>query len=179
MRKRERMTRAALLLSVMALSACGYHIVGGTGHNIPSTVQSIAVPTFRNETSGFKVEQTLTAAIVRELMTRTRYQIVASDSANETDVVLNGAITGFSSNPSVYDPRSNRATTAQINVRMKVSLVERKTGKILYENADLVYRERYEISGQASHYFDESTAGTERLSRSLASTVVAGILSGF
>ena len=161
------------------LTACGYHVVGTTGHNIPTTVQSVAVPTFRNETSGFKLEQTLTAAVTRELMTRTRYNVVASDSDTGADAVLRGAITGFSANPTVYDPVTNRATTAQINVRMKVTLVERKTGKVLYESADLVYREHYEISGQASRYFDESTAGMERLSRTLASAVVSGILSGF
>ncbi len=171
------MKRISPLFVLGFLSACGYHVVGTTGNTIPKTVQSISVPTFRNETSGFKVEQTLTAAVVRELITRTSYQVRASDSATDTDAVLRGVITGLSSNPTVST--GGRATTAQVNVRMKVSLVDRKTGKVLYENADLVYSERYEISGQASQYFDESSASVQRISRSVAAAVVSGILSGF
>ena len=170
----------ALLCALLIFpAACGYHVVGTAGNTIPKTIQSIDVPTFRNQTSAFKIEQKLTAAVVRELQTRTRYKIRYSEDPGDADAVLRGTVTGFSSNAMIYDPISGRATTAQINVRMRVQLIDAKTQKVLYENQDLVFRDHYEISGQASDYFDESSAAADRLSRALAATLVAGILSGF
>ncbi len=168
-----------LVALVLTGAGCGYHVVGTTGSNIPKTIQSIDVPTFRNETSRFKVEQQVTAAVVREMLTRTKYEVRASEKASDADAELRGTITGFSAYPIVFDPQNNRATTALINIRMKVSLIDRKTRKVLYENPDFVYREHYEISGQASTYFDESQAGVDRLSRTLAASLVSSILSAF
>jgi len=160
-------------------SACGYHVVGTAGNTIPKTVQIIDVPTFKNQTSAFKIEQKLTAAVVREMTTRTQYKVRASEDAGDADAVLRGTVTAFSSNAVIYDSVSGRATTAQIYVRMRVQLIDARTQKVLYENADLVFHDHYEISGQASVYFDESSGAADRLSRALAATVVSGILSGF
>ena len=160
-------------------AACGYHVVGTAGNTIPKTVQVIDVQTFKNTTSAFKIEQKLTAAVVREMQTRTQYKIRYSEDPGDADAILRGTITGFSSQAIIYDPTIGRTTTAQINIRMRVQLVDAKTQKVLYDNQDLVFRDHYEISGQPSVYFDESSAAADRLSRSLAATVVAGILSGF
>src|SRR5258708_34298688 len=99
------MKRISPLFGLVFLSACGYHVVGTTGNTIPKTVQSISVPTFKNETSGFKVEQTLPAAVVRELITPTSYQPRAPNSATESHTELRGVITGFSPHPPVSTER--------------------------------------------------------------------------
>jgi hypothetical protein len=164
-----------LLILTCACAGCGYHVAGHTT-NIPASIQSIDVPTFKNETSRFKVEQQVTAAVVRELLTRTKYKVRASEKIGDADAVLKGTITGFSSYPVVL---VNGNANALVNVRVKVSLIDQKTKKVLYENNDLVFRDQYEISGTAANYFDESGPGVDRLSRSLAATLVSGILSGF
>ncbi len=175
-----RLCRGVLLGGLLIFpAACGYHVVGTAGNTIPKTVQVIDVPTFKNQTPAFKIEQKLTAAVVREMMTRTKYKIRASEDPGDADAVLRGIVTGFTSSPVIFDPVTGRATTAQIDVSMRVSLIDAKTKKVLYENADLTFRDHYEISGQASVYFDESSVAADRLSRSLAAAVVSGILSGF
>ena len=176
----ERLCSGALACALLIFTAaCGYHVVGTAGNTIPKTVQIIDIPTFKNTTSAFKIEQKLTAAVVREMQTRTQYKIRYSEDPGDADAILRGTITGFSSQSIIYDPTVGRTTTAQINVRMRVQLIDAKTKKVLYDNQDLVFRDHYEISGQPSVYFDESSAAADRLSRSLAATVVAGILSGF
>ncbi len=165
--------------ALMVCAACGYHVVGTAGNTIPKTVQVIDVPTFKNSTNAFKLEQRLTAAVVRELQTRTQYKVRYSEDTTGADAILRGTVFAFSSNSLIYDPTIGRATTAQINVRMRVQLFDAKTNKVLYQNLDLSFRDQYEISGQASAYFDESSPAADRLSKSLAATVVAGILSGF
>src|SRR6266851_5189503 len=112
----------ALLAAVVVLSGCGYH-VAGTTNNLPTTLHSIDVPTFKNETSRFKVEQQVTAAVVRELMTRTKYDVRANTNAGDADAVLRGTIIGFAAYPVVVDPQNTRATTSLVNVRVRVSLV--------------------------------------------------------
>lgn len=170
------MREAGLLLLCAALSGCGYH-VAGRGDNVPKSIRTIAVPVFKNETPRFKLEQALTAAVMHELITRTRYQIQPEEDS--ADAVLRGALTGYWSIPVVFDPRDGRATTVQINVRMRVSLVERKTSKVLWENQDYVYSERYEIGRSASGYFEESGAAVDRLSKTLARALVSAVLEGF
>ena len=73
-----------LALAVLAFSGCGYH-TAGHAVTLPSNIQTIAIPAFVNQTQTYQIEQKLTAAVVRELVTRTRYHILnqASDDADE------------------------------------------------------------------------------------------------
>ncbi len=155
---------------------CGYH-VAGRANTIPSSIHIIAVPSFRNETPRFKIEQALTQAVVRELITRTGYRIQSEEDGS--DAVLRGAVTGFSTLPVLFDPQNGRATTVGINVRLRVALMDRRTGKPVYENQDYTFSERYELSRESSGYFEESSAAVERLARRVAANLVSAILEGF
>ena len=64
----------AVLLSVFG-AGCGYH-TAGHAVTIPDNVRTIAIPAFVNQTQTFKIEQMLTAAVVREFVTRTHYHVI-------------------------------------------------------------------------------------------------------
>ena len=81
--------------------------------------------------------------------------------------------------PVPVSANTGRASGVQFFATVSVTLTERKTGKVLYENPALQVRERYEISVQPELYFDESDAALERVSRQLARRVVSAILEGF
>ena len=55
-------------------TACGYH-TAGHAVALPENVQTIAIPAFVNQTQTYKIEQKLTAAVVREMVTRTHYHV--------------------------------------------------------------------------------------------------------
>jgi len=165
-----------VLLLACVSTGCGYH-VAGKANTLPATLHTIAVPAFKNETPRFKIEQFLTTAVTRELLTRTKYRV--QPEPDGADAVLRGVVTGFYAAPVVFDPVTNRATTSTVNVRLRVSLVDSKTNKVLWENRDYLYTERYEISQQTSGYFEESDASLQRLSRTVAAAVVSAILEGF
>src|SRR5215475_5936770 len=78
----------ALLCLVAA--GCGYH-TAGHATTIPTSVQTIAIPAFVNQTQTYKIEQTLTAAVVREMVTRTHYHVVHSSDA-AADATLSGTV---------------------------------------------------------------------------------------
>src|SRR5713101_5920276 len=77
-RRRGSMATFAALVLVLAASACGYH-VAGRGNALPVEWKTIAVPALGNKTTTYRIEQRLTAAVVREMLARTHYRIVADD----------------------------------------------------------------------------------------------------
>ena len=73
--------KAVLLLFTLTLTSCGYHTATKGGSQIPN-LNTLAVPPFINQTSTYKVEQTLASAVVKELLKRTNYQLLyREDSA--------------------------------------------------------------------------------------------------
>lgn len=173
------MTRSAPALAMLFClfsAACGYH-TGGHAVTIPENVRTIAIPGFVNQTETYKIEQTLTAAVVREMVTRTHYHVVnqASDAA---DATLHGTVTSTYTSPLTYDSRTGRAASVLVVVGMKVSLTD-KQGKILYENPSYLFRDQYQVSRELSSFFEEDSPALQRLSNAFARTLVSNILEGF
>jgi len=156
--------------------ACGYH-TGGHAVTLPIDLHTIAIPVFVNQTQTYKVEQQLTAAVVREMVTRTHYHIVNAEN-DEADATLHGTVLSTSTSPLTYDSQTGRASSVLVVVSMKVSLVDRQ-GKVIYENPSFLFREEYQVSHELSSFFEEDSPALERLSREFARTLVSNILEGF
>jgi len=166
-----------LIGATVALSCCGYH-VAGQASLVPKTVHTVAIPAFANVTVRYKLSDVLPQAISRELISRTRYQIVQDPS--QADAVLRGSVIGYAAYPTLIDQATGRTSGLQINVRLDVSLVERSTGKVIFARPIFDVHERYELSATNNiQYFDESEAGLERLSKDVARDVVTSILENF
>jgi outer membrane lipopolysaccharide assembly protein LptE/RlpB len=164
------------MLLCLAAAGCGYHTAGHTT-TIPTNVQTIAIPAFVNQTQTYKIEQTLTSAVVQEMVTRTHYHVVnsASDSA---DATVNGTVLSTYTAPLTYDSTTGRAASVLVTVSMKVTLTN-KQGKVLYENPAYVFREQYQVSRELNSFFEEDSPALQRLSREFARTLVSNILEGY
>jgi outer membrane lipopolysaccharide assembly protein LptE/RlpB len=164
------------LLALINFSACGYHTAG---HNVtlPENVKTLAIPAFVNQSQTYRVEQTLTAAVVREFTTRTRYQILHSES-DAADATLHGTVLTTTASPLTYDSKTGRAESVLVVVSMKVSLIDRQ-GKILFQNPSYIFREQYQVSQELSSFFEEDSPAMGRLSRDFAQTLVSNVLEGF
>ena len=156
--------------------ACGYH-TAGHAVQLPPDVRTIAVPGFKNETLTYRIEQMLTASVVREFTTRTRYHIV-NTTGDDADATLNGTVLSTAASPLAYDTSTGRAASVLIVVSMRVSLTDRH-GKVLYQNPAFLFREQYEISQDLSSFFEEDSPAFRRLSQDFARTLVSNILEGF
>ncbi|HUA13656.1 MAG TPA: LPS assembly lipoprotein LptE [Verrucomicrobiae bacterium] len=168
--------RCAALLALLFTVACGYHTAGHAGQ-LPADVKTIAVPAFKNETSTYRIEQMLTASVVHEFTTRTRYRIV-SDSSSDADAILRGTVLSTSATPLAYDTTTGRAASVLVVVSLKVTLSDRK-GKVLYQNPSYLFREQYEVSQDLASFFEEDSPAFRRLSQDFARTLVSNILEGF
>lgn len=164
-----------LLALCSATVGCGYH-TSGHSNLLPSDLRTIAVPAFVNQTQTYKIEQTLTAAVVEEFGTRTKYRITSKP--DDSDAVLRGTVLSTYTTPLTYDSSTGRAASVLVIVTMSVSLTDRQ-GRTLYQNPSYVFREQYQVSQELSSFFEEDSPAFQRLSRDFARTLVSNILENF
>jgi hypothetical protein len=169
-----RLIAAAALLAMA--SSCGYGVTG-KADLLPRTVKTIAIPAWGNVTERYKVGDRMAGALTREFISRTRYAVVADP--NQAEAVLTGTVLQVLPQPTVTDPVSRRAAGVQVLVILQMKMVERATGKILFDRPQFEARQRYEISIDAQAYFEESSAAIDRLARDVARDAVSAILEGF
>ena len=176
---RRRRLHAALFLAVVCLFAaagCGYH-TSGHAVRLPDNIHSIYVPMFGNTTQTFRVEQTMTAAVVQELRSRTNFRIESSNPGN-ADATLNGTVTYTANVPLTYDSITGRISSSLIIISMKVSLVDR-SGKVIWANPNFSYREQYQVSRDVASFFDESNPAFLRISKTFAKSLVSNLLEAY
>ncbi len=125
----------------------------------------------------YQLSEQLPAAITREFISRTRYQVVADES--QADAVLRGAVINYIAFPYIADQQTGRAAGVQVSVVLNISLVERATGKVLFSRPYLEFRNRYEISNDEINYFDESQTAMDGLRAKSRGSVVSAILESF
>lgn len=169
------MCRIPLLIIVFLLTGCGYHTLGSTSH-LPTSVRTLAVPVFTTRTQAFHTEFAFTEAVVRELNTRTKYQIFNKDA--DADAILQGTILSQTSSPLTYDSSSGQTSSYLITITARVLLTNR-AGDVLYRNDALAFREQYQSTQDLSAFIQEDSPAVQRLAHDFAQTVVSNILDSF
>ena len=170
------MVRFLLALLPLMLASCGYKFAA-TDTSLPKTIHTIAIPAFNNLTTRYKLTDQLPEAISREFLTRTRYRVVSDP--NTADAVLRGAVVNYSFNPTIFDPANGRAAYAELHVTLSVTLTERATGKVLFDRKNFDVRETYQISPDATQYFEESDPALKRAGQQVARSIVSAVLENF
>lgn len=167
---------AVFCLLVSSLAGCGYH-VAGRGSALPAEWKTLAVPALENRTTRYRIEQRLTEALVRELLARTKYRVVAEETA--ADAVLRGEVSRVETSAVLFDAATGRATAMVVTVHLKVRVTDRASGKVHYQNDNFVFREQYEVSTDVSSFFEEQQPALERLARDFAARLVSALLENF
>ncbi len=153
-------------------SACGYRVRSSVG-TLPHGMESIGVPTFRNLTSQYKIEQMISSAVLKEFSLRTRVRVVSSNSG--VDSVLLGEIHSVSSTPVTFGLETF-GNAFLVTVRMSVKLMRLQDSTIIWQNEDYVYSERYILNSIVGDFFSEENPALNRLSQDFASSLVSTIL---
>ncbi|MBV9609103.1 MAG: LptE family protein, partial [Acidobacteria bacterium] len=148
-----------VIFLLFTVAGCGYHTAGKSAA-LPPDVKTIAVPAFKNQTQTYRIEQVLTAAVVREFTSRTRYRIVNHESG-DADATLRGTVVITQLTPLTYDSQTGRASSGMVTVNMRVTLSDRH-GKVLFENPNYAFREQYQISREVSSFFEEESPAIDR-----------------
>jgi outer membrane lipopolysaccharide assembly protein LptE/RlpB len=165
-----RPVRKCILFVCLFLGGCGYRLAnknlgGGDG-------RTIAVPTFSNRTTTYRIEQRMTEAVRQELIRRTRFKVVPDTSG---DLVMTGEVLNYAAVPVIFN-QQGRGSAYTMLVDLNVRLTDSKTGKVVFQNPRWTFREVFELSQTPAEFVPEDTAALDRLSRRFASSLVASVM---
>ena len=122
-----------MLLALM--TACGYHTTGNNAPRLPTDLHTIYVQGIQNGSQTYRIGQTFTEALVRELRERTNYRIITTNDGT-ADAVVSGIITSVYIAPLTYDSATGRVSTSLVAVTMNARLAS-MDGKGAVEQSQL------------------------------------------
>ncbi len=165
----------AALLTGCALftAACGYR-VSGSVRNLPGGIRSLGIPTFKNDTREFKIEQHITAAVLKEFSVRTRVPVTSGSSG--VDAVLQGEIKNLSASANAFGTDAF-ASAFLVTVEVSVKLVRVKDSAVLWENPSIAFRGQYVLNNRVTEFFSEENAAIDRIAHDFAASLASTILS--
>lgn len=167
----------AVFSLALALSSCGYHLVGTTSF-LPDDIENLYVESFQNQTKWVDMDQRLMEALTLEWVRRGRLRLV--DSRAKADVVLTGVIQRLAVIPVSYDDQG-RANEYQMSIQAGVQLIDVRGDDdlVLWEDKAFSRRTSYLVDPNAVNYFDRQNLAMDDLSREFSSALVTAVLEGF
>jgi hypothetical protein len=170
----------AALLTLVPLSGCGYSLAG-RGSFLPAYIRNIGVPPFTNNTAVFDVDRRVTEKVRAELTGRGKYKVFPTETGN--DAVLTGEISSISVAPVSFNQQQQASRYALI-MSARVEFKDLKTGKVLWSNPALQFREEFEPStgtniGDANAFFGQDVNALDRMATEFARSVVSALLEAF
>lgn len=169
---------AILLGFALAFSSCGYRVRSSVG-TLPSEARSLGIPTFKNLTTQYKVEQLLTSAVLKEFSARTK--TVVNSGSSGVDLVLLGEISSVRSDPVTFGTQAAGSqqtfgSAFLVTVQLSVKLMRVRDSKIVWQNENFLYRERYALNSNVREFFSEENPALERLARGFAASLASTVL---
>ena len=130
--ERGRKARAYTILFLSLLSGCGYRLANKNFN--AGQGQTIAVPTFANKTTTYRIEQRLSEAVRQELIRRTRYSVTAGETG---DVLMTGEVLSVVAVPVIFD-QQGRGSAYSILLDRKVAEPTKNQVRNSFEMIDLL-----------------------------------------
>ncbi|MGZ3493145.1 MAG: LPS assembly lipoprotein LptE [Thermodesulfobacteriota bacterium] len=118
------------IIGMVLLVGCGYQMVGKETH-VPPGLNSVAVPTFKNQTFEPGIEIPLTQAFLREFIQDRRVNVVGRAEASS---VLEGVVKYFRIYSVSYNP-SGFVQEYQTDMILDITQKDRE-GKVLWQEKD-------------------------------------------
>jgi hypothetical protein len=154
-----------LAVSLVLASACGYHF-HGTQSTLPSDVRSLGVGTIENKSLEHGLEKNLAFAFEREVFIRRHYRLATSPGG--ADALLAGTIREVSRRPVAYD-EDDQAVLYEVLMRLDLSLVRQRDGKVLWSVRDMREFDEYtsnpNVVATSSVDFQRGTLDVKNLRR--------------
>jgi outer membrane lipopolysaccharide assembly protein LptE/RlpB len=166
-----------LLMSILGLHACGYHL-SGKGSLVPEGAKTIAVPAFINNTNEPYVDLEVTKAVVDEFIADGRLRIVDVEVA---DLALRGRIMKYEVAALSYTADS---FVQQYKVRLVVnaSLEDLRSKKTIWQEAGIeaVFISDYKVTiGDITSTKSAKETAIKKAGQDIAWTLRSRVLEGF
>ncbi|ABC76057.1 hypothetical membrane protein [Syntrophus aciditrophicus SB] len=164
------------LILLWVVSGCGYHFVGGED-NIDPRIQKVFVDTFANRTSQAGLESLFRNAFIDQVLRSSRFQLAGR--REEADAIIRGSIQRLNTTHLSYQT-TDLAAEERVTVVMEVTLEERVSKKILWQNQNFSYYGDYPVaSGSLTATETERQSAIAKLAGDAAERAYSLMLSGF
>jgi len=168
---------AAAVGIVLAAGGCGYRL-RGTGNFlfVSQNIKKIAVPVFKNNTTRYELDLKLTRAVIDELVTRGRVEIVTDQA--QADAVLEGEVAVFNVNPIAFTSQRASADRYLIQIVANIVIRNTRTKKIIFTNPSYPWQTEYDVP-QGTDFESSETEALNKVADLFARALVITILEGF
>ena len=179
------MKRLAAALALIALAGCGYTLEGRGIAQDPS-IKKIGVPLFKDATGKPGLDQKVTERVIAELLKRGHFDVV--QSATGVDALVEGSITtyraapvGFSAQGASGGGSNTRIEASRYAVTLSVAVKYTKLGvtEPIWQTEQLSVRDESDVGDDPNAFFDREDQVIDRLTQSLAKTLVSSMLEAF
>jgi hypothetical protein len=151
-------------------TSCGYHVAGkkvDAGKGL-----TIAVPTFVNRTTAYRIEQNISEAVRQELIRRTRFSVESQETG---DVVVTGEVRNIALAPVIFN-QQGRGTAYTVIVDLRVNITDKRTNTVLFQNDNWTFRDVFQLAQNSAEYVPEDSVALDRLARRFAAALVDSML---
>jgi outer membrane lipopolysaccharide assembly protein LptE/RlpB len=163
--------RALLLLAALLAGGCGYTVRG----TLPSHINTVAVPIFRNRTSEPAIEGFITRAVVEAFSTNGRLKVVSSGQA---DAVLDGEITSYSVSSIAFDKDSNvRQYRLVVTLNLKMRDVRR--GGLLFQQNGVTEQADFRVQDVVAQTISREETALRAAAVDIARSIVSLAITRF
>ena len=152
-------------LCLFLLMGCGYQMVGKETH-VPPGLNSLAIPTFKNQTFEPGIEVHFTQGFLKEFINDRRVKVVDRVQA---DSILEGVIKDFSIYSVSYD-RSGLVTEYQTTAVIDLTL-KKPTGEIIWKEHGLSETRWYKTSSDVLIAESSKGAAIQQIGRFVAERI--------
>ena len=172
---------ALVAAALLALSACGYALVGKGTVTDPS-IKRIGVPTFKDATNKPALDQKITQKVIEELLKRGRFDVVQAttgvDALVEGELVSYAVVpVGFSGDGTAENKTEASRYAISLTARVKYSKVGQE--EPIWSSDSFQFRDEYDIGSDPATFFDREDQALDRLATSFARNLVAAMLEAF
>ena len=162
---------ALLLLAALLAGGCGYTVRG----TLPSHINTVAVPIFRNRTSEPAIEGFITRAVVEAFSTNGRLKVVSSGQA---DAVLDGEIIGYSVSSIAFDKDSNvRQYRLVVTLNLKMRDVRR--GGLLFQQNGVTEQADFRVQDVVAQTISREETALRAAAVDIARSIVSLAITRF
>jgi hypothetical protein len=140
---RNKLSFAGLLLALVA-AGCGYTF--SSADSLPPAAHTIYVATFRNATEVTGIQDVFMRYMKDEIAKHDRLQLV--DDRAQADVELSGVIGGAEPFPAAMNA-VGEPSIYNYSVQVSATLIDRKTGKVLWSGQNITSQQQYAVVPQA------------------------------
>lgn len=164
------------LQRLLSVVVCAFALAGCAGYrwssSVPEDMRTVSVPTFANGSSILSFGTTAATQLAREVQREGTFRLARPDDAA---LEIQGEILSAGSGGSLGNRRMrNRLIECVLTAKVRVSVVDRRRGKVLIDNRVYEPSTTYVANGELISFERDASA---RLAEELAREVVDDLVS--